>query len=94
MLTHWKDTTLLTTASSLALLDRCTFDDVTICGMMQIAADDANWHWVSGTTEVIFTSEIDGEFRPVIILSFFYFFNGHQYPTFLVGSAKDSLDRT
>uniref|UniRef100_A0A8C4Q6M5 Metalloendopeptidase n=1 Tax=Eptatretus burgeri TaxID=7764 RepID=A0A8C4Q6M5_EPTBU len=30
--------------SSLALLDRCTFDHPTICGMEQITTDDADWH--------------------------------------------------
>uniref|UniRef100_UPI00358F10D0 meprin A subunit beta-like isoform X2 n=1 Tax=Myxine glutinosa TaxID=7769 RepID=UPI00358F10D0 len=45
--------------SSLALLDRCTFDDLAICGMVQIAADDADWHWVPGTPEDLFFSEVD-----------------------------------
>uniref|UniRef100_A0A8C4N4Q0 Metalloendopeptidase n=1 Tax=Eptatretus burgeri TaxID=7764 RepID=A0A8C4N4Q0_EPTBU len=60
---HPTNTPLLNVASSLALLDRCTFDNLTICGMEQITTDDADWHWVSGSHEGLFTSEIDGEFK-------------------------------
>uniref|UniRef100_UPI00358EED6D meprin A subunit beta-like n=1 Tax=Myxine glutinosa TaxID=7769 RepID=UPI00358EED6D len=54
--------------SSLALLFRCTFDDITICGMEQITADDADWHWVSGTIEYLFTSDIDASLGDVAVI--------------------------
>lgn len=38
------------TAGPLTLLDQCTFESPSICGMIQTSSDDADWAYTKGTT--------------------------------------------